>query len=64
MYKRQHLILHDEHSELLELLAQLLDVIADEAVVDIHIRSVIEDVQRAVNIDFKEMCIRDSSSSS
>ena len=31
-------------------------VIADEAVVDIHIRSVIEDVQRAVNIDFEGGC--------
>ena len=51
-----HLILHDEHSELFELLAQLLDVIADEAVVDVHIGSVIEDVQRAVNIDFKGSC--------
>ena len=51
-----HLILHDQHTELFELLAQLLDVIADEAVVDIHIRSVIEDVQRAVNIDFKGSC--------
>ena len=45
-----HLILHNEHSELLELLAEFADVIADEAVVDIHIRSVIEDVQRAVDV--------------
>ena len=51
-----HLILHDQHTELLELLAEFADVIADEAVVDIHIRSVIEDVQRAVNIDFKGGC--------
>ena len=55
-YSVPDLILHDEHSELLELLAQLLDVIADEADVDIHIRSVIEDIQRAVNIDFKGSC--------
>ena len=34
-------------------ISEFADVIADEAVVDIHIRSVIEDVQRAVNIDFK-----------
>ncbi len=47
-----NLILHNQHTELLELLAEFADVIADEAVVDIHIRSVIEDVQRAVNIDF------------
>ena len=51
-----HLILHDQHTELFELLAEFADVIADEAVVDIHIRSVIEDVQRAVNIDFKGSC--------
>ena len=51
-----HLILHNQHTELLELLAEFADVIADEAVVDIHIRSVIEDVQRAVNIDFKGSC--------
>ena len=51
-----HLILHNQHTELLELLAEFADVIADEAVVDIHIRSVIEDVQRAVNIDFKGGC--------
>ena len=51
-----NLILHNQHTELLELLAEFADVIADEAVVDIHIRSVIEDVQRAVNIDFKGGC--------
>ncbi|MDY3976486.1 MAG: hypothetical protein SOY77_08375, partial [Eubacteriales bacterium] len=32
-----HLILHDQHTELFELLAEFADVIADEAVVDIHI---------------------------
>ena len=51
-----HLILHNQHTELFKLLAEFADVIADEAVVDIHIRSVIEDVQRAVNIDFKGSC--------
>ena len=51
-----NLILYNQHTELLELLAEFSDVIADEAVVDIHIRSVIEDVQRAVNIDFKGGC--------
>ena len=51
-----HLILHNQHTEFLELLAEFPDVIADEAVVDIHIRSVIEDVQRAVNVDFKGSC--------
>ena len=47
------LILHDEHTQLLELLAQLLDVVADEAVVDIHIGTVVENIQRTVDIDFK-----------
>ena len=51
-----HLILHDQHTELFKLFAEFADVIADEAVVDIHIRSVIEDIQRAVNIDFEGSC--------
>ena len=56
--ERQPLPIRGEESctQLLELLAQLLDVVADEAVVDIHIRSVIEDIQRAVNIDFQGSC--------
>ena len=32
------------------------EIDADETVVDIHIRSVIEDIQRAMNIDFKGSC--------
>ena len=31
------LILHNEHTELLHLLAQFLDIIADDAVVDVYI---------------------------
>ncbi len=56
------LILHNEHPQLLELLSELLDVIADEAVIHIHIRPVIEDIQRAMHIDFKgsgnPLCLR------
>ena len=52
---KYHTTIKDD-TQLLELLAQLLDVVADEAVVDIHIRSVIEDIQRAVNIDFQRSC--------
>ena len=47
------LILHNEHPQLFELLSELLDVIADEAIIHIHIRPVIEDIQRAMHIDFK-----------
>ena len=45
-----HLILHDEHAQLLQLLAQLLDVEADEAVVEFHIGAVIEYVEGAGDI--------------
>ena len=48
-----HLILHDEHSELFHLLAQFLDVIADDAVVDVHIGAVVEQIQGAFHIDFQ-----------
>ena len=46
VYKRQ------EHTEFLHLLAQFLDVVADDAVIDVHIGAVVEQVQG-------EMCIRD-----
>ena len=39
-----NLVLHDQHSELLELLAQLLDVVANDAVVDVYVCAVIEHV--------------------
>jgi len=47
------LILHDEHTEFLHLLAQFLDVVADDAVVDVYIGSVIEQIQGAFHIDFQ-----------
>ena len=45
-----HLILHDQHPELPELLAQLLDVVADDAVVYIHVALVVEYVQTACDV--------------
>ena len=47
------LIVYHQHPDLLHLLSQLLDVIADQAVFNIHICPVVEQVQRACNIDFK-----------
>ena len=52
------LILHNQHTEFFQLLSQLLDVIADHAAVDIHIRAVVEHIQRARHIDFKRRCQR------
>ena len=48
-----HLILHDEHTEFLHLLAQFLDVVADDAVIDVYIGAMIEQVQGAFHIDFQ-----------
>ena len=42
VYKRQ--ILDHQHTDFLELLAQLLDVIADNAVIDVHIALVVEHI--------------------
>ena len=51
-----HLILHDEHAQLLQLLAQLLDVEADKAVVQLHIGAVVEYVQGTGDIEFQRRC--------
>ena len=48
-----HGVLHDEHPDLLELLAQLLDVEADNAVFDVDVGAVVEHVERAGNVDFQ-----------
>ena len=48
-----HLILDHQHTDFLELLAQLLNVIADNAVIDVHIALVIEHIEGAGYIDFK-----------
>ena len=42
-----HLILYHQHTDFLELLAQFLDVIADNAVVDVHIALVVEHIEGA-----------------
>ena len=55
-YAVPHLILHDEHPQLFELLAQLLDVKADEAVVQLYVRPVVEYVQGASDIQFQRRC--------
>ena len=48
-----HLILHDEHTQLFELLSQLLNVKADKAVIQLHIRLVVEHPQRTIDVDFQ-----------
>ena len=48
-----HGILHDEHTQLFELLAQLLDVKTDDSVIDIHVGVVVKDVQTALDVDFQ-----------
>ena len=48
-----HLILHNEHSQLFHLLAQFLDVIADDAVIDVHVGAMVEQVQTALDVDFQ-----------
>ena len=48
-----HGILNDEHPQLFELLTELLDVKADYAVVDVHIRPMVEHIQRAFDVDFQ-----------
>ena len=40
-----HLILHDEHTQLFELLSQLFNVKADKAVIQFHIRLMVEHSQ-------------------
>ena len=48
-----YLILYHKHTDLFQLLAQLLNVIADNAVVDVHIALVVEHIEGAGGIDFK-----------
>ena len=47
------LILHYQHPDFLELLAQLLDVVADDAAVHIHVRVMVEHIQRTGDVDFQ-----------
>ncbi len=48
-----HLVLHHQHPDLFELLPQFLDVIADNAVVDVHVAAVVEHVEGAGDVDFQ-----------
>ena len=48
-----HLVLDDQHSQIFQLLAQGLDIEAYQPIVDIHIGSVIEYIQTAVDIQFQ-----------
>ena len=48
-----HMVLYDEHPDFLELLAQLLDVVADDAAIHIHVRVMVEHIQRAGDVDFQ-----------
>ena len=52
-----HLILDHQHTQAFELLSQLLDIEADNTVVDIHIGAVIKNIQAAMHIQFQ--CRRD-----
>ena len=52
-----YLILDHQHTQTFELLSQLLDIEADNAVVDIHVGTVIKNIQAAMYIQFQ--CSRD-----
>ena len=43
----------DQHAELFQLFAELLDVIADQAVLDIDVGTVVEEVQGSLHIDLQ-----------
>ena len=48
-----NLILNNQHTDFLQLIAKLLDVIADQTVIDVHIGSIVEQLQRTLHIDFQ-----------
>ena len=48
-----HLILNYQHTDFFKLLAQFLDVIADNPVINVHIALVVEHIEGAGYIDFK-----------
>ena len=51
-----HRVLHDQHTDFLQLLAQFLDIEGHDAVFDIDAGAVIEHIQRTGDIDFKRCC--------
>ena len=50
------LVLDDEHAQLFQLLAQFFDVKADQAVLNIHVGSMVEDIERAGDINLQRRC--------
>ena len=48
-----YLILNHQHTDFFKLLAQFLDVIADNPVINVHIALVVEHIEGAGYIDFK-----------
>ena len=48
-----HLILYHQHTNFFKLLAQFLDVVADNPVINVHIALVVEHIEGAGYIDFK-----------
>ena len=51
-----HLVLHDKHTDFLELFTQLLNVVGHDTALNIHVGSVVEHIERTGNVDFKCGC--------
>ena len=47
------LVLNDQHAELFQLFAELLDVVADQTVLDIDVGTVVEEIQGSFDIDLQ-----------
>ena len=50
------LILNNQHTDFLQLIAKLLDVVTHQTIVDVHIGAVVEQLQGTLNIDFQSRC--------
>lgn len=48
-----HLVLNDQHPQVFELLAQFLDIKTHKTVVDIHVGTVVKDIQTAMHIQLQ-----------
>lgn len=48
-----YLVLDHQHTQAFELLSQFLDIEADNAVVDIHVGTVVKNIQTAMHIQFQ-----------
>ena len=61
-YPVPDLILDYKHPNLFQLLAEFLDIKADNAVIDIHVCLMVKHIQRTCNIDFQRsgqsLCFR------